>query len=407
MNLLLLTLRIAARNLWRNARRSFFTMAAIGFGLLCLLVFQGLKTGLHREMVTSTVGLDAGSLQVHARGYRSNLTVLRPLLSPHQVETALQDAGCRAFAPRLKASGLLMAGRQSSSILLSGVDPAREPEVTFIASRVTSGTYPSPGTGVLIGQTLAGALKVGVGDELSLMAQNAFGRPVVRRFPVTGIYHTQLDSFDRTHVYLSLADLQDFLDAEGMVTEIAARFPLGQSAEKAAVLRQVLAGGDYAVSTWRQIAPDVVQLVELNDATMTLLIVIVFAIVALGIINTMSMVVYERFRELGILAAIGTPPERLVAMIVLESGCLGAAAAIVGTLLGAAACSWLATHGVDLTAFTSHNQYFATSHVLKAHLLVRDLVAANLITVGTSLVGGLYPAWKASRLEPVRAVRHV
>ena len=407
MNLLPLTLRIAARNLWRNARRSFFTMAAIGFGLLCLLVFQGLKTGLHREMVTSTVRLDAGSLQVHARGYRSNLTVLRPLLSPHRVETALQDAGCRAFAPRLKASGLLMAGRQSSSILLSGVDPAREPEVTFIASRLTSGVYPSPAAGVLIGQTLAGALKVGVGDELSVMAQNAFGRPVVRRFPVTGIYHTQLDSFDRTHVYLSLADLQDFLDAEGMVTEIVARFPLGQSAEKAAGLRQVLAGGDYAVSTWRQIAPDVVQLIELNDATMTLLIVIVFAIVALGIINTMSMVVYERFRELGIQAAIGTPPERLVAMIVLESGCLGAAAAMVGTLLGVAACSWLAAHGVDLTAFTSHNQYFATSHVLKAHLLVRDLVAANLITVGTSLVGGLYPAWKASRLEPVRAVRHV
>lgn len=407
MTLMPLTLRIALRNLRRNPRRSFYTIAAIAFGLLCLLVFQSLKVGLHREMVASTIGLDAGSLQIHARGYQPNLAVLKPLPDPAKVEAALRRTGCTAFARRLKTPALLLAGKESSSVLLSGIEPGREPRVTFIASKVVAGAYPAAGAGVLIGRSLAKALGVGVGDKLTLMAQSAFGRPVYRRFPIAGIYQSALASFDRSHVYLSLGDLQNFLDAKGVVTEIAARFPLPQVAAKAASLRRALPAAQYDVGTWQKIAPDVVQLISLNDATMGVLIVIVFAIVALGIVNTMSMVVFERFRELGILAAIGTSPGRLVAMIVVESGCLGLLAAAVGTLLGLAACGWLGCYGIDLTAFTSHNQYFATSHVLKAHLLVRDLVAANLITLATALVGGLYPAWKGARLEPARAVRHV
>jgi ABC-type lipoprotein release transport system permease subunit len=75
-------------------------------------------------------------------------------------------------------------------------------------------------------------------------------------------------------------------------------------------------------------------------------------------------------------------------------------------LAGGAACAWLAHHGLDLTRFTEHNQYFATSHVLKAHLKASDLLAANLITGVTALLAGLYPAWKGSRLDPARALRH-
>lgn len=406
MNLFPLTLRIALRNLRRNTRRSFYTIAAIAFGLLCLIVFQALKTGLHREMVASTLRLDAGSLEVHARGFQDNLTVLKPLKSPQRVEQVLRAAGCSRYARRLKAPALLLAGPRSSSVLLSGVSAA-EAQVTFIASRVTRGSYPAPGAGVLIGAVLAKSLNLNVGDHLTLMAQTVFGRPAVRKFPVVGIYRTELESFDLTHVYLPLEELQGFLQAGQMVTEIAARLPLDAIAATATALRHELPAGRYQVSTWQQIAPDVVQLIDLNDATMNLLIVIVFAIVTLGIVNTMSMVVYERFREFGILAAIGTTPGRLVGMIVLESGCLGLFAALTGTLLGLGACAWLGTHGIDLTALTSHNQYFATSHVLKAHLLSSDLLIDNLITIATSLVGGLYPAWKGAHLDPAMAVRHV
>jgi len=399
--------RMALRNVRRNVRRSLLTVFAIAFGLLCLIVFQALKVGLHREMVNSTVRLDAASLQVHAAGYEANLTTLKPLRDPERVARALATAGVADFGRRFKAPALALAGQRSSSVLLAGVDPAAEPRITFVAERIVAGVYLDATAGVVLGAALAESLGVEVGDEVTFMVQGVFGRPVTGRFAVRGLYRTELASFDRSHVFLPLAVAQSFLQAEGVVTEIAARTPFGAEEGIADRLQRVLPPDLYQVRSWQQLAPDVVQLIELNNATMHLLILIVFAIVALGITNTMTMAVYERFRELGVLTAIGMRPARIVTLIVCESFFLGLFASLVGSLLGVAVCAWLARHGIDLTSLTSANQYFATSHVLRAHLLPVDLLTANAVTLATALLAGLYPAWKAARLQAAEAIRHI
>jgi ABC-type lipoprotein release transport system permease subunit len=399
--------RIALRNVRRNIRRSLLTVFAIAFGLFCLIVFQALKDGLHREMVTSTVRLDAASLQMHAAGYEVNLTALKPLRDPREVERALAAAGVADFGRRLKAPALVLAGQRSSSVLLAGVEPEAEPRITFIAERIVSGSYLDEAPGVVLGEVLAESLGVAVGDEVTLMVQGIFGRPVTGRFPVRGLYRTDLASFDRSQIFMPLAAVQTFLQAEEVVTEIAARTPLGAEVETAERLRRELPPELYQVRTWQQLAPDVVQLIELNDSTMHLLILIVFAIVALGITNTMSMAVFERFRELGVLTAIGMRPSRIVAMIVLESFFLGIVGSLTGSAIGVAVCVWLGRHGIDLTRLTSANQYFATSHVLRAYLLPANLLSALAVTLATALLAGLYPAWKAARLQPADAIRHI
>jgi len=399
--------RMALCNVRRNVRRSLLTVFAIAFGLFCLIVFQALKVGLHREMVNSTVRLDAASLQVHAAGYEANLTALKPLRDPERVERSLAAAGVAEFGRRLKAPALVLAGQRSSSVRLAGVDPAAEPRLTFVAERMVAGTYLDATAGVVLGEALAEDLGVAVGGEVTLMVQGLFGRPVTGRFPVRGLFRTELASFDRSHVFLPLAAAQTFLQAEGVVTEIAARTSFGAEEGIADRLRRDLPLDTYQVRSWQQLAPDVVQLIELNDATMHLLILIVFAIVALGITNTMTMAVFERFRELGVLTAIGMRPARTVTLIVCESFFLGLFASVAGSLLGVAACAWLGRHGIDLTRLTSANQYFATSHVLRAHLLPADLLAANAVTLATALLAGLYPAWKAARLQPAEAIRYI
>ncbi len=399
--------RIALRNVRRNTRRSLLTIFAIAFGLLCLIVFEALKVGLHQEMIASTIGLDAASLQVHPRGHEIEPALMKPVPRPGKVYTALRKAGAEDFSPRLKTSALLLAGKKSSAVLLSGVGPAEEPKVTFISKKVLRGSYLTGDKRILIGEELARSLGVDVGGTVTVTAQDRHGMPVTEKFTVGGIYRTELASFDRIHVYLSLQTAQEFLKAGEMVTEIAVRTKPDSEKELAARLRAGLPGEDYRVRTWEEIAPDVKQLIGLNDATMNLLILIVFAIIAMGIANTMTMVVYERFRELGILAAIGTTPAGILIMVVLESFFLGAIAALIGSVSAAGVCAYLARYGIDLTQFTSANQYFANSHVLKAHLLAVDLVIANIVTVTTALVAGIYPAWKASRLKPVDAINHL
>jgi len=406
MKAFLLFTHIALRNVRRNARRSLFTVVAIAFGLLCLIVFQALKAGLHREMIISTVQLDAGSLQIHAAGYEMNLAALKKIPGPEKVSKALGAINEKRFSLRIKSSALLLADKKSSSVVLSGVDPDEERAVTFLSGKVVKGRYVNDEGGILIGRALAESIGVEIGGDIMLTAQDRQGLPVTGRFPVIGIYATELSSFDRTHVFMHRKDVQEFLHADTIITEIAVRTDSMHEDGAAEKLRAVLSEKDYQVRTWKEIAPDVQQIIDLNDATMQLLILIVFAIIAMGITNTMTMVIFERFRELGILSAIGTAPSGILTMVVMESFFLGAIASLLGSLAAVAACAYLGRYGIDLTSFTSSNQYFATSHVLKAHLLLKDLVIANIVTLATALIGGIYPAWKASRLKPVDAISH-
>ena len=288
-------LRIAIRNLLRNRRRTLYTIFAVAFGLLSLIVFQALKVGLHEQMVRSTVGLDAGAIQIHAKGYEANIASLLPLPEPMKVEAALSKTPVTAYARRIKSPALLIANSKSTAVLLSGVEAAREPTVTFIHDNVIEGDYLTS-EGILIGANLAKSLGVGVDDDVALMVEGWTGAPFIRKFPVTGIYKTALLNFDLGHVFLPLGSAQEFLRAEGVVTEIVAATAAGEELSASKAVKAKLAGEDvYGVRYWGEIAPDVKQLIELNDSTMALLIIIVYLIVAVGIVNTMSMAVYERF----------------------------------------------------------------------------------------------------------------
>ncbi len=399
---LALLIRIAARNLLRNPRRSLLTIAAIAFGLFCLIVFQALKVGLHHEMVTSIQSLDAASLQIHAQGYETNLAVLKPIPSPLEIGALLKKQGLTS-APRIKAPALVLSGQKSSTVLLSGVEPKAEAQVTRIASSLRLGRYLEDG-GILIGEELARSLEVGIGDSLTLMVQDAGGRPATRRYDISGIYSTAQSSFDRSRVYLRISDARMLLGAEAVTTEIAIATEQ-DAAATAKHLEQLLPPASVQIRPWQLLAPDLMQIIELNNATMNLLILIVFFIVALGIANTIAMVIFERVRELGTLMALGTSNQQILSMILLEAFFLGIISALIATGAASLCCLYLGNYGVDLTAFTSENQYFATSHVLKTMLKTPDLVRANLITLATAVAAALVPALRALRRNPAEALR--
>jgi ABC-type lipoprotein release transport system permease subunit len=405
MKAFLLYGKLALRNVCRNRRRSLFTIISISFGLFCLIVFQALKVGLHREMVDGTVLIETGSMQIHSAQYEENLNSLKALDNPDEIGKALRANGIERYSRRLRASALVQSPAGSTSVILTGVNPVEEPRVTCIFKKMIRGNYLADETKVLIGSDLADNLGVNIGGELHLLAQDSSGAPVSESFEIGGIYKTGLSSFNRSRIFLPLSAAQRYLRSEGLVTEISAITDRAQEQNTADRLKRVLSR-EYQVRTWREIAPDLSQLIEMNDATMRLLILIVFAIVALGIANTMTMTVFERFRELGVLMAIGTTPFGILAMITLESLFLGFGAAALGSFAGIGACAWLANHGIDMNHFTSSNKYFAMTHVIKACLIPGDLMSANVVASVTALIAGLHPAWKAARLIPVKAITH-
>lgn len=398
---------IALRNIFRQPRRSALTVLAISFSVFCVIVFQALKVGMHQKMIDSALSLDLGTIQIHRAGYEANITLFQSLPEADTLRQTLTENGFTAYSPRIKAPALILAGQRSSSVLLSGIHPEQEQKVTLIHRRLTAGEYLPPGReSLLISQGLADNLKLRVGDDVSLMLQDVFGQPVVKKIRISGLYATGLSSFDMHHLYLPLPTLQNFLAAGSEVTEIALAADPGKAKRMAALLAEKTEPAKHQITPWQEMAPDIVQLMELNDATFKLLVVIIFFIAAMGIANTMNSVIFERFREFGTIAAIGTTPAEIVTMVSMESLFLGAFASAAGTGAALLVCAFLGVHGVDLSHFTSSNQYFTAGAVLRPAVLPGDIASANVITMFTALVAGLYPAIKASRLNPVDALNY-
>lgn len=400
-------LQIAFRNIVRHRRRSLITITAVAVSVFCLVLFQALLAGLHEKMVESALGLDTGAIQLQPAGFQRNQTRLSPLATPEAIAPALANAGLTRFAPRLKAPALILAGRHSSSVQLSGILPEQEGKVTLIQQKLHNGTY-SLGPGqILISQGLADSLDLTIGDSMTLMVQGLFGQPRTGRFTVVGLFASGLASFDQSHVYLSLSAAQTLLEAEGAISEVVIACPPPEAATLANRLRQQLPEGRYQILAWQELVPDLAQLMELNTATFRMLVLILFAIVAMGIANTMTTVLFERFREFGTLSALGATPGNIVGLVMTESLLLGLFAALAGTIAASAACGYLARYGIDLAHFTSANQYFVAGSILHAVLTPRDLLVANGITLVTAMAAGLYPAWKAAKLDPAKALAHV
>ena len=401
-----ITILLAFRNLTRNRRRSLLTIAAIAFALVCLLVFNALKEGLHQTMMSTAIATDVGAIQIHAQGFTANLASLTPLPDPERASTTLTALGLTNFARRLKGNGLILAGPKSAAVLLHGVTAAEERRVTVVHERMVAGKAPEGEREIMLGESLALGLGLTVNEPITIMAQDLFGAPVTRRFTVSGIFRTGVVAFDQGHLFMTLAGLQSFLDARGMISEISVSTPLTGHGAAADLLRRRLGQG-YQVKTWEELLPDVTELIALNETTMSILIAIVFLMVAMGIVNTMTTITFERFREFGTIAALGGTPAGIMGLVTAEALALGLTASLVGSAIGLGLSLYLARHGIDLTTLTSNNQYFSNNHILKAVLDWREVLATNGFTLLTSLVAGLYPAWVAGRQNPAQALTHL
>ncbi|HWI41028.1 MAG TPA: ABC transporter permease, partial [Verrucomicrobiae bacterium] len=233
---LLLYSRIAARNVRRNIRRSSYAAAAVSAGVVCLLVFQALKVGLHDEMVASTLLLETGSMQIHAGAFRPGLSAITPLPDLSTAERALSRVGTTTFAPRLRTTALASTGSDGTMLQITGVDPQREQRVTTILQRTVRGR-PSGNGEILVGEEFARTLHLAVGDELDLTAQDVTGDAVTRSWRIGGMYRTALGSFDRTRAYVLLSELEDFLGVDGPA-EIAVKTNPAEDGPMLAALRQ-------------------------------------------------------------------------------------------------------------------------------------------------------------------------
>lgn len=413
-------LKIAFRNLLRYRRRTFLTSLLITVGVVMVILFSGLSGSFKDMMIGQITDSNLAQMQIHQKGYVSSIDTM-PLhlnLTPRaykQVEEVLKGRpGVEAYAPRIKLGAMLSNFVETTNIRLNAVDPKKETEVCpAVTDRIAWGQeekpepFIEPGE-IIVPDKLAKGMKIRQGDTVVLVATNREGSVNGLNFEVAGIVETVMGPQGKEG-YIHMADARTLLRLEKPeVTEVAVR--LEKFGELDAVyedLKGALGGYRNAkgmpmfeLHTWEDLSPfsNVVRMIDLMTISMKAIMV---AIVLISILNVMMMSVYERVREIGTLSAIGTVPGKIMGLFVAEGLILGLGSVLAGNALGLVATWVMNLHKIRFSFGRMDNLLLSPAVESSEILLVTGIVLL------VSILASLQPAHKASRMEPVEALRHV
>lgn len=404
-------LRMAWRNIGRKTRRTALTVAALSVGTAALVFTHAYAESSYAMMIDVVTRGYLGQMQIHGKGYNDDPDLYTTVPHPEAVERRLADVLPGATASRRVTGVALAAGDdRSSGAIVLGIQPERERASTRLVHIVRGHELSAyPAHEALLADSLAKRLRVTLGADLLLLGQAADGSIANDVYTVVGTTGgaASVELAEGT-VFLNLADAQDLFALDGRVHQIVVNLDDGlEPREAAATLREALQAqwSDLEVMSWNEMFPELEIGIEADRKGTYAMDVIILLIVVLGVFNTMTMATYERIRELGILQSIGMSGGRVVALILSEALFLGLIGLGLGLALGAAI-----TYGIGSIDYSAFEGADILGVQMPRELVLRvsplALVAPSLTTVVTCLLGGLWPALKASRLQPAAAVRH-
>jgi ABC-type lipoprotein release transport system permease subunit len=396
--------KMAFRNLGRNRRRSFFSALALGIGLSLLLLMASVVSGEMNGALDTSIKLQSGHLQVLAKTYDENKSSLAwedlvedPAAVTAQIATL---APVKVATPRLFASGIIASGEESTGVRIIGIDPASTANQPFKDGMLSGAWLASDDrSGILVGRALADKLDMKTGDSVNLLVNTSNGEVDQQPFTVRGIYTTRTPAFDQGSIFMPLAKAQAITQTENHASTI---FVLLKDKAQTAAVAAALQGGLYQVKTWEQMNELVMQFEEFANSYMSLLYMIILAITATVIINTLIMSVFERTREIGILAAIGMRGSGIMGMFFAESSLLAVGGIVIGLVLGGSMMYYFTHYGfyignMGLSGIMLGERVYALPKI-------NDIVNLSIITFIVTLLAALYPALLAARMEPVEAL---
>lgn len=402
--------KIAWRNVGRHGRRSALTAGSMAIGVGLSMAVVALSDGMYDQMFDTLIRQEMGHVQVHAPKYPKQHAIYETMDEGAVMGRLSGLEGAEGIAPRVYGFALLGAGDRSAGGRLSGVDPTREPKVTLVQDRIVEGRYLSrkPDHEVLLGKGLAETLRTGLGGEVVAVTQAADGSLGNDLYRVVGIFNTGSAALDRSGAFLHIEDAQSLLALDGRIHEVAL---LAADTDEIGALatrtKTALSGLGLLVQTWSQIDPTAAQLMATQDGSVWVLLVVVFAVAAFGVLNTMLMSVFERIRELGVMRALGLGPGQIVRLVVAESVFLTVAGGLVGVVLGLGLDWLLVRYGIDLTGFTKGFSMVGITYepVLRGEIQPGRIVDVLVGLFVVALAASFWPALRAARLNPVQAMR--
>ena len=402
-------LSLALRNVLRNWHRTLVTTLAMAFAGIIMILFAALMEGLMQASERNAVAMNLGDIQIHASGYRDDPDLYTRIEQPEVLLERLHAAGFHASA-RLYGFGLAASGSTSAGVQLRGIDPRAEAGVTQVHRHLLQGQWldSAEPDGVVVGRKLARTLGVVTGDEVVIVSQASDGSIADALFRVRGVLKSVGEGVDRAGFYLLDTAFRELMVLPQGAHEIAVLRADRDTDLDAATAAVAALAPDYETLDWRSLQPVIARILELADAQLVFMLLIVYVAVGMVVLNAMLMSVFERIHEFGVMKAIGVTPWQITALVFMETLVQVSVACLLALGLGWWSAGYFQLNGIDLSGIASAASIGGVA--LDPVWYARITPDALLLPVGflllIALLAVIYPAVKAAVIRPVAAFHY-
>ncbi len=400
--------KFAVQNLIRQKRRAFFSLIAVAFGICALILASGFIEWIFIDFRETSIRSQLGHLQITRPGYQEEgkanpYHFLLPDTQPELKLTSNSLEKIKVIVPRLSFSGLISSGESTLSFIGEGVDP-NEQNFFGNALQITTGNYLSGNNTfqIIMGEGLSRNLGVETGDNVTLLVNTASGGINAIEVTISGLFTTVTKSYDDNAIRIPIETAQKLIRVTGAHSWIVLLNHTEDTDQVLTSLLDQLSANGFEITPWYQLADFYNKTIVLFSKQVLAIKIIIAAIILLSISNTMSISVMERTGEIGTAMALGIKQSIILRMFLMEGILLGCIGGILGVMIGYLLANIISSVGIPMPPPPGMARGY-TGEILVTQSMVLEAIS---LAIGTTLIASVYPAWKASKLQIVDALRH-
>lgn len=406
---------LAWRNLWRNKRRTLIASASVFFAVILALLMRSMQTGYYDYMIDSSVRMYTGHIQIQGKDYWEKRSLEESMiLDEEKIRQVNEIEGVELTVKRLETFSLISYGLVTRVVQIVGIDPEEEDQLTSLNSKIVKGEYLNNNSrGIILAEGLAELLKVDLEDSILIYGQGLYGVTAAELIPVQGIAKFTLPSQNKSFAYVSIPYAQWIYSAPERLTSLSIMIDnpkqLDRIHQKIKTLFNLPDGEEndiYDIMTWRELSPELVQSIQIDNAQGIIMLGILYIVIAFGIFGTIMMMTAERVKEFGILISVGMKKWKLYLVTSLETMFISFIGVLTGALVSLPLLIYFVNNPIPLTGEMADAILAWGFEPILPFAIYPGMFIAQVWTVlAIALVSGLYPINFIRKIKPVEAMR--
>ena len=401
-------IKIAWRNVWRNKRRSFITIAAIFIAIFLAIIMRSLQLGMYDNMIKNVVGSFSGYFQLHSKGYWEDKNIDNSYkVGKSTINNIKEIEGVSNVIKRIQTGVLSSNNNLSKFLYVTGIEQKEEEKLTDWNKRLVDGRLlDKEDKSIIIAKGVAKYYNAKVGDSLIFIGQGFHGMQAVGIYPIQGIIDMKNPNLNNMSVFMNLSVAQDFVSADQRITNLV--IDKEQYFDEIKIVEAIESKIDIQsndLMTWKEMTPELNQLIQADNAGGMIVIIILYMIVSFGIFGTVLMMTQERLYEFGVLISIGMKKSKLMITLIFETIFLTIIGVLTGFAISRPIVNYFHFNPIRLFGSAAAQLESAGFEPVLPFMNTYDIPFIHgLIIILISLATCIYPIIIISNLNPVKAM---